>query len=118
MPEDPRDDPYDWAPTLDPIVEGSEESGLSGGSYQTAVEEFNTTWAQTESVHPEWEYRHPAKTGSSKPVVESQSIRVLWMSRGSPVFMTAKKTAPENRATRRNNQILSKDEEQDFGQEV
>ena len=43
-------------------------------------------------------------------------MRALWYSRGSEVFIAAK--APQQRAARRNNQVLSKDEELEFLPEV
>ena len=43
-------------------------------------------------------------------------MRVLWYSRGSEVFIAAK--APQQRAARRNNQVLSKEEELEFLPEV
>ena len=46
LPEDPRADPYAWTPALEPISEGSEESEVTGGSFQTALEEYDMAWEE------------------------------------------------------------------------
>ena len=99
-PEERSADPFEFTPILDPIPEGSDESGSpSSGSFHT----------------PEEEEPQPELLVGTSPSAPSQgprstnngAQRVLWASRGSSVFAAR---LPADRTLKRNNQVLSAEE--------
>ena len=114
MPEEPQQDPLAWEKVpLSPITEGTEENSASS-SFQTARSEPDED-DERESIARQvaWMTGNSAATSSSSPRTKSdhgKETQVLWMSRGSLVLATR---LPPVKNQKRNNQILTKEEEQE-----
>ena len=100
-PDEPRPSPNDWIPSLDVIPEGEDEETDSFKSARSV--------ADNEELYAAYMVQEQAGGSSSSSAGPNV---VLWMSRGSEVFVA--NDLSKNAENRRNNQVLTKEEESSF----
>ena len=102
LPDEPKPSPNDWVPILDPIPEGTDED---------SSESFRSLEELPDNEELLADYMVNEQSGGSS-ASNSRPQKVLWVSRGPEVFITEDPSKDSD--SRRNNQVLTKAEEQQF----